>query len=393
MLAPTTSLGVRGFRQANGEDVPTIGGGSVAENAYYINGLNITNPDTYVGSARVPFYFYKTVDVQTGGYPAEFGRATGGVINATTKQGTNDAFIAFHLDWEPKSLQSHRPNVGDPTFPTSIGNTISSDKKQATLEAGGAIIPDHLFIYGLIQANRNERRGAFPTLGYYSVDKDKDPFWGGKLDAYINPTQHFEFTIFDTRSNTEETRYNFTPNADFTDVSVGSVIGTESIKTGGLNWVARYTGNVTDWITLSGAYGVSKDAGDFIPADTGAYEVIDRRSVTTGGIATVISPQTFAQINIADTKRRFYRGDADVRFTAAGQHHIRFGFDNEDLSETKTTNVTGAAAPVLYDYRNIGVRDHLRTPWGPGFGHRHGVLRRGFLEYAARGADPQPRHP
>ncbi len=171
----------------------------------------------------MPFYFYKTVDVQTGGYPAEFGRATGGVINATTKQGTNDAFIAFHVDWEPKSLQSHRPNVGDPTFPTSIGNTISSDKKQATLEAGGAIIPDHLFIYGLIQANRNERRGAFPTLGYYAIDKDKDPFWGGKLDAYINPTQHFEFTIFDTRSNTEETRYNFTPNADFTDVSVGSV--------------------------------------------------------------------------------------------------------------------------------------------------------------------------
>ena len=85
LLAPTVQRGVRGFAQANGEDVPTVGGSSVAENAYYINGLNITNPDTYVGSARVPFYFYKNVDVQTGGYAAEFGRATGGVINATTK--------------------------------------------------------------------------------------------------------------------------------------------------------------------------------------------------------------------------------------------------------------------------------------------------------------------
>ena len=106
LLAPTVQRGVSGFAQANGEDVPTIGGSSVAENAYYINGLNITNPDTYVGSARVPFYFYKNVDVQTGGYTAEFGRATGGVINATTKSGTNVPFLAMHIDWEPASLRA-----------------------------------------------------------------------------------------------------------------------------------------------------------------------------------------------------------------------------------------------------------------------------------------------
>ena len=78
LLAPSVQRGVSGFRSPSGETVPSIGGSSVAENAYYINGLNITNPDTYVGSARVPFYFYQNVDVQTSGYPAEFGRATGG---------------------------------------------------------------------------------------------------------------------------------------------------------------------------------------------------------------------------------------------------------------------------------------------------------------------------
>ena len=94
---------------------------SVAENAYYINGLNITNPDTYVGSARVPFYFYKNVDVQTGGYAAEFGRATGGVINATTKQGTNDAFIAAPRRLGTAVAREHSPNTGDPTIPSNIG--------------------------------------------------------------------------------------------------------------------------------------------------------------------------------------------------------------------------------------------------------------------------------
>ena len=121
MLAPTVQRGVRNFAQANGEDVPSVGGSSVAENAYYINGLNITNPDTYIGSARVPFYFYKSVDVQTGGYPAEFGRATGGVINSTTKSGTNIPFLALHVDWEPSSLRSHSPNRGLATSPSDIG--------------------------------------------------------------------------------------------------------------------------------------------------------------------------------------------------------------------------------------------------------------------------------
>jgi hypothetical protein len=370
LLAPTVERGVNGFNMANGESVPTVGGSSVAENAYYINGLNITNPDTYIGSARVPFYFYKSVDVQTGGYPAEFGRATGGVINSTTKSGTNIPFLALHLDWEPSGLRSHSPNRGLATSPSDIGQVRTQDHKQLTFEGGGAIIQDHLFVYGLIEPQRNTFESATgavnPATGFsqFSRTKSNDPFWGGKVDAYINPTQHAEFTIFDTRASDIQTIYNFTPNSSFTGGTVGSKIGSETIKTGGLNWVARYTGDVTDFLTLSGAYGVSKDAGDFVPADRNAYYVSDIRTAITGGSTVVRSTQAFPQTNIADTKRRFYRGDADIRFTAAGQHHIRLGFDNEDLSEIKTTDCNGPVGqlPICYQYNDTGVRltyEHL----------------------------------
>jgi outer membrane receptor protein involved in Fe transport len=85
---------------ANFGGQPSVGGGSVAENAFYINGLNITNFDTYIGAAEVPFDFYKSIEVKTGGYPAEFGRATGGVINAVTKSGSNDFKFAVHGNFE-----------------------------------------------------------------------------------------------------------------------------------------------------------------------------------------------------------------------------------------------------------------------------------------------------
>ena len=106
LLAPTAQRGVSAFG-----DVPSVGGSSVAENAYYINGLNITNFDNYLGGAEVPFDFYKSVEIKSGGYSAEFGRATGGIVNAVSKSGSNDFDAALHLNWAPDFLRSDNKNL------------------------------------------------------------------------------------------------------------------------------------------------------------------------------------------------------------------------------------------------------------------------------------------
>jgi hypothetical protein len=289
LLAPTTNPGVSAFG-----NVASIGGSSVAENAYYINGLNITNPDTYVGSTRVPFDFYKTVDVQTGGYAAEFGRATGGVVNATSKSGTNEPFMALHGNFQPTFLQSNGGVTGLASQPTNIPQLTRSESEQLTIEGGGALIKDHLFVYGLFQPQVNNSYGAVPTSSYYEKDKSTSPFYGGKVDAYITPTQHLEFTFFDTTNNTSIDRYAFTANTAYTGGTVGGAIGSERTKTGGFNWVGRYTGNITDFFTISGAYGVNKDAGDTYPADSSAYYVNDRRVLPTNPTGQSITISTCA---------------------------------------------------------------------------------------------------
>ena len=352
LLAPGTTKGVSGFG-----DVASVGGSSVAENAYYINGLNITNPDTYVGSARVPFDFYKTVDVQTGGFAAEFGRATGGVINATTKSGSNIPMLAVHGNFELPGLRRTSPNTGDPALPSNIGRDQRIMNNSMTLEAGGAVIKDHVFLYGLLQANRFLSKNGYAAAGSYETVRSNDPFYGLKADIYLTPTQHLEGTFFDTTEHVKVTDYIYTPNATFTGGAIGAVKGVQNETFGGKNWVARYTGNVTDWFQVSAAYGVSKDSSTVAPIDTASYFVIDRRRATTGGATKVISTgQPFATNSINSTRRRFYRFDGDLRFEMAGRHHVRFGMDNEDLSEDKILAANGAAAPVIYDYRNIGVR-------------------------------------
>ena len=62
----------------------------MAENTVYINGLNVTDFYNRIGFSSVPFAFYEEFQVKTGGYSVEFGRTTGGVINAVTRSGSNE---------------------------------------------------------------------------------------------------------------------------------------------------------------------------------------------------------------------------------------------------------------------------------------------------------------
>jgi len=71
-----------------------VGGSSGSENGFYIDGTEVS--DLRRGSLRegnnIPFEFIQEVQVKAGGFEAEFGGATGGVVNVATKSGTN----AFH---------------------------------------------------------------------------------------------------------------------------------------------------------------------------------------------------------------------------------------------------------------------------------------------------------
>ena len=100
---------VRGHNFGGGAGV-SFGGSSVAENTIYINGLNVTDFYNRIGFSSVPYAFYKEFQVKTGGYSVEFGRTTGGVINAVTRSGTNEFEFGAEVTWEPDFLQAHKSN-------------------------------------------------------------------------------------------------------------------------------------------------------------------------------------------------------------------------------------------------------------------------------------------
>lgn len=338
---------------ANFGGQPSVGGGSVAENAFYINGLNITNFDTYIGAAEVPFDFYKSIEVKTGGYPAEFGRATGGVINAVTKSGSNTFKFAVHGNWEGDSLREDSPDSY--IIANHRGKTTNNS---ATFEVSGPIIEDHLFFYVLNQQRDSKSAQAQKTTGQYVVDKSNDPFWGAKLDGYITDKQRVELTYFDTKKTINRSAFGYNGGTD----TIGAALPSTVYKQGGINYVARYTGTFTDWFTLSAAYGKNRDSNSTLPVDTTSPFV--QEDYTTGSL-NAISDQKQASVETRKTLREFYRVDGDFFFSLLGDHHVRVGYDHEKTTLNHASVRTGPGATGIgYIYHQGSSDDAFNVPTG-----------------------------
>lgn len=332
LLAPSAVPASSAFSVNAGQRLApaSISGASGSENAFYINGLNITNFVNGIGGATVPFDFYQTFEVKTGGYQAEFGRALGGVVNAVTKSGSNDFMIAAHVNYAPDELLEDAPDAVTRQY-----SAYGAELLDYTLEIGGPIIPDRLFFYGIGQWLDYETTTA-TTGGTLARTRQDDPFYGFKLDGYITDDHHVEFTWFDTSSELTQDLFQF----DTSDNSVIGPAGQTLIRQGGESWVARYTGAFTDWLTVSAAYGSMEVDQATLNSQPNVPNLIDIR--TTPNI-TYGNPVAGRNLPFLAT-REFYRGDVDVFFDMMGEHHVRFGFDHEDtlLSQTSGPNGSGA---------------------------------------------------
>src|SRR4029077_8649827 len=68
----------------------SFSGSSSLENQYYVDGVNTTGLTFGTVGSPVINDFIEEIEVITGGYNAEFGRATGGIVNVVTKSGSNE---------------------------------------------------------------------------------------------------------------------------------------------------------------------------------------------------------------------------------------------------------------------------------------------------------------
>ncbi len=85
-----------------------IDGASGSENSFVIDGQEVTNfrNGTINNNNNIPFQLIQEVQIKSNGFEAEFGGATGGVINVVTKRGSNDWHGDIGMALEPSKLSA-----------------------------------------------------------------------------------------------------------------------------------------------------------------------------------------------------------------------------------------------------------------------------------------------
>jgi len=364
LLAPGTTKGDDRFG-----NYASFGGASIAENSMYINGLNVTNFRNGVGFSSVPFEFYKEFQVKTGGYSAEFGRSTGGVVNAVTKSGSNDFEFGGSLYYRPDSLRKNRPDIYEPLGePNVLNYGDSDDELDGNVFVSGAIIEDTLFYYALYNPKTYDNDDIASRGGLFQQSRQEDSFWGVKLDWHISEDHMLEYLTFSDSNDTVDSIFLY----DTTTDTIGDKTSTTTGSGGGDNFSVKYTGYLTDDITISALYGENKYNITSLADNQDECEMVldyrDLGPVFDAGCGTLAGDNYF--VELGDDTREAIRVDVEW---ALGDHTLRFGFDNETNTSFSQQKYSGPGAGRYWRLRDT----QPGTEISPGV-----IVPEGVFEYA-----------
>lgn len=369
-LAPNTT---RGDSRFGGGNAPSFGGSSSSENAYYINGFPVTTLLTQVGFSQLPFNSISQAQVLTGGYGAEFGRSTGGVVNIVTKSGTNQWVAGAAYSITPNSLRSTPKNIYYENNGTALDGKLRfyNEANEQTDQSvsgyiGGALIPDKLFMFfsgeqtkNVLSNNRTANTAASGSVSTSSWQERtvQTPRYLLKLDWNITDAHHLEYTRISDKVQDSRSYYGF----NFSTLKRNTVSG------GGadyLNWgptpvasqqgaevdILKYTGYLTDDLTLTAVMGQTKTPHELNPVgyNPALAQVIAPTGNTPAslGVVPILQSTTANQLvpGALDTNKG---ARLDVEWKATRAHTVRIGLEKNTINSVAGSSTAGG---VIWNY-------------------------------------------
>jgi hypothetical protein len=378
LLAPNTTKADAAYGGAS------FGGGGASENAFYLNGFAITNPLTQLGSMELPFGAIQQASVMTGGFGAEFGRSIGGVMNVTTKSGTNNWEAGATYSVEPDRLRSKRRNTHY-EMTGGVDNAATDgklhfrrdDSEASTYQygayVGGPIIKDKLFMFFAIDQTiaKNNRLLLGSDTTVFTMEqqgwqarRSLENRWVGKIDFNLTDDHRFEFTSAGDDWRERVKRYGYTLNGSTAAEKQASLLGLNGTQSGplfsqlmtknpgslGINPgnpgakvnMLKYIGNLSDDLVLTAMYGQLKSERGVqyeypsfpnglspdvrVPAVSRRVPELDAQ-----GLYRIFNPFPGNLSKPGEDKVNSFRLDLEYKL---GDHTIRGGLDSNKMDIT-----------------------------------------------------------
>ena len=176
----------------------SVGGAPASTGALVVNGFNETDPADGLPGVVVPVDAVESVDVHTGGFAADLGRATSGVTSIQTRAGANQ----FHTSV-------------DSIFPRLLfedGGIHGVEYWEPNIGASGPIVKGRLFFESALSYRYDKFR--FETMAGPERSTYNQPLFWTQLDGVISSRQHVRFAVAADEQHTDHAHITaFTPDA------------------------------------------------------------------------------------------------------------------------------------------------------------------------------------
>lgn len=305
---------------------PSVRGEGQYGNNYLVDGVSTRDPATKTFGMDVNFDAISAIQVYTDGAPAEFGQATGMLVNVVTKDGGDEhhGTGAYYLG---KSASGGTYPIAD----LETHKEVETEKKQfmthdLALTAGGPIVKEKLWYYASLDL------GLGSTV-FEGGDADK-PYvtknGGGfaKISWFATPdvTVRYQFSGQGTDIENYETSAQFTPSAQshYTSQDLAHQLSADwnPIEGGRLNAKAIYQTGSIDVVPMGG----SEDTPQMLDLDSGLYTGnadsfdLNNRGRIGGALAYSQVIEQFLGHHVVKGGAEFYRlnEDRELIFTGPG---------------------------------------------------------------------------
>ncbi len=358
----------------------SVDGASGSENVFIIDGVEVS--DTLNGSLRgvhnVPFEFLREVQVKSAGFEAEFGGATGGVVNLSTRSGSNTyhgeaGYAMQNSQWNsrPRAFYQGSPlNADVLDFFAPKKDTYRTVFPAITL--GGALVKNKVFFFGgwvpeFFRMERINRYGG--TVGTRQYVRETIAHYGlGKLDwAATSKLQVASSWIWtpnrvkgglantDTRiaapSNDLSVTGGFSPAQTFSS----SVTYTPTVKwVVGVRYGYRYLNDKPANYGVPGSPFIS-----YVTASSASPLAVPAEFAGANGFSNVSS--TLAVARDLTTRHNLYLDNSYV----LGKHSLKFGYATNRQGQDINTDYTNGRFQVYWgDKFSRGSITNFTGPYG-----------------------------
>lgn len=328
------SPGVSGASNGN----PFVRGALSSSNVYLFDGVDTTDTTTGTFGNNFNYEAIQEIAINTGGFAAEYGRASGAIVSVVTKSGTND----FH--GSAKLIFNNDDWNADNKKPNEVTGVVTNRKKYDEVQyrysgtLGGPILKDRLWFFGAVEYAPTTTPETITVVTNEAFQQERViTLWSGKLTWQMTPNHTIE-------ASANGDPFTGIVRNDYWGVNAtGEREALTSQEQGGESYRGFYSGILGQNLSLEATVATAKSRIDVFP-----YEVNPKNPYYVFGSQNISTPQAQAGhydisqgviFNGATFDGYVERPRTQANLAAnyyqqllGGSHNFKAGFDYQDLS-------------------------------------------------------------